>query len=137
MIWKLTEINSNKRTKHRFRWNKTSSFEWCKTLCQKHLMTCGILKFNKRHELSCQPNIIKIFFCFNVSDEISCFRRRYFYRVATEDPLIIFPNKIIKNWTCICKSYFCLISFSISVFHPIVNHHPDRCEIFRRTELGK
>ena len=26
MFWKLTEINSNKKTKHRFRWNKTSSF---------------------------------------------------------------------------------------------------------------
>ena len=34
-----------------------------------------------------------------------------------ENPLIMFSNKIIKNLkeTCVCKSYFCWISFNLSV----------------------
>ena len=35
----------------------------------------------------------------------------------TENPFIIFASKIIENYknkNCVCKSYFCLISFSLS-----------------------
>ena len=45
----------------------------------------------------------------------------YLYGLAAEKLLIIFPNKIIKIFKNMClhnllrKSYFCLISFSLSV----------------------
>ena len=35
----------------------------------------------------------------------------------TENPLVTFPNEVIKKHkkTRVCKSYFCLISFGLSV----------------------
>ena len=41
----------------------------------------------------------------------------------TENPFIIFPSKIIENYknkNCVCKSYFCLISFSGAMYYLII-----------------
>ena len=44
--------------------------------------------------------------------------------ILEKDPLIIFPNRTIKNWkkTHVCESYFCFISFSLSSDHPCINY---------------